>query len=103
MDYTVCLFSEVFVTTQGGNFPHFLMGQRRYLFDGHAKTIKPDKRKLVALLQDMEIRYVTSNALFLVKKVLHFEKVMPVRAFQNFGLGLVLSSRHSDFCQTLNQ
>ncbi|KAG8633075.1 O-fucosyltransferase 10 [Manihot esculenta] len=57
LDYTVCLFSEVFVTTQGGNFPHFLMGQRRYLFDGHAKTIKPDKRKLVALLQDMEISW----------------------------------------------
>ncbi|XP_057994837.1 O-fucosyltransferase 10-like isoform X1 [Hevea brasiliensis] len=57
LDYTVCLFSEVFVTTQGGNFPHFLMGQRRFLFDGHAKTIKPDKRKLVVLLQDMEISW----------------------------------------------
>ncbi|EEF48349.1 O-fucosyltransferase 10 [Ricinus communis] len=57
LDYTVCLFSEVFVTTQGGNFPHFLMGQRRFLFDGHARTIKPDKRKLVVLLQDMEISW----------------------------------------------
>ncbi|XP_057994840.1 O-fucosyltransferase 11-like isoform X4 [Hevea brasiliensis] len=42
---------------EGGNFPHFLMGQRRFLFDGHAKTIKPDKRKLVVLLQDMEISW----------------------------------------------
>ncbi|XP_050213107.1 O-fucosyltransferase 10-like [Mercurialis annua] len=57
LDYTVCLYSEVFVTTQGGNFPHFLMGQRRFLFDGHAKTIKPDKRKLVINLQDMEISW----------------------------------------------
>ncbi|KAF5739677.1 hypothetical protein HS088_TW12G00886 [Tripterygium wilfordii] len=57
LDYTVCLYSEVFVTTQGGNFPHFLMGHRRFLFDGHAKTINPDKRKLVVLLQDMDISW----------------------------------------------
>lgn len=60
MDYTVCLFSEVFVTTHGGNFPHFLMGHRRFLFDGHSKTINPDKRKLVPLFQDMNIRYCSS-------------------------------------------
>ncbi|KAJ6412708.1 hypothetical protein OIU84_005703 [Salix udensis] len=57
LDYTVCLFSEVFVTTQGGNFPHFLMGHRRFLYNGHAKTIKPDKRMLVSLLENMTIRY----------------------------------------------
>ncbi|KAK2404681.1 O-fucosyltransferase family protein [Trifolium repens] len=44
LDYTVCLHSEVLVTTQGGNFPHFLMGHRRYMYGGHAKTSKPDKR-----------------------------------------------------------
>ncbi|KAK1553537.1 hypothetical protein Q3G72_000161 [Acer saccharum] len=59
LDYTVCLFSEVFVTTHGVNFPHFLMGHRRFLFDGHAKTIKPDKIKLVVLLQDMNISWRT--------------------------------------------
>uniref|UniRef100_A0A5B7AFA2 O-fucosyltransferase family protein n=1 Tax=Davidia involucrata TaxID=16924 RepID=A0A5B7AFA2_DAVIN len=57
LDYMVCLFSEVFVTTQGGNFPHFLMGHRRFLYDGHAKTIKPDKSKLVVLLQDTSISW----------------------------------------------
>ncbi|KAI5589180.1 hypothetical protein BDE02_05G143900 [Populus trichocarpa] len=57
LDYTVCLFSEVFVTTQGGNFPHFLMGHRRFLFNGHAKTIKPDKRMLVGLLENMTISW----------------------------------------------
>ncbi|CAI0587240.1 unnamed protein product [Linum tenue] len=57
LDYTVCLYSEVFVTTQGGNFPHFLMGHRRFLFNGHAKTIKPDKRKLVVLLQEKTISW----------------------------------------------
>ncbi|CAN6440093.1 unnamed protein product [Victoria cruziana] len=57
LDYTVCLHSEVFVTTQGGNFPHFLMGHRRYLYEGHAKTIKPDKRKLAIMFDNPRIRW----------------------------------------------
>ncbi|WCJ44248.1 O-fucosyltransferase family protein [Euphorbia peplus] len=57
LDYTVCLHSEVFVTTQGGNFPHFLMGHRRYLYGGHAKTIKPDKRKLAVTFDKPSIRW----------------------------------------------
>ena len=60
LDYTVCLHSEVFVSTQGGNFPHFLIGHRRYLYKGHAETIKPDKRKLVQLLDKPSIRYLIS-------------------------------------------
>ncbi|KAL4282308.1 hypothetical protein GQ457_03G010120 [Hibiscus cannabinus] len=52
IDYTICLHSEVFVTTQGGNFPHFLMGHRRYLHGGHSKTIRPDKRKLALLFDN---------------------------------------------------
>lgn len=58
VDYTVCLHSEVFVTTQGGNFPHFLMGHRRYLYGGHSKTIRPDKRKLALLFDNPNIGYV---------------------------------------------
>ncbi|KAK4706329.1 hypothetical protein R3W88_034115 [Solanum pinnatisectum] len=57
LDYTVCLYSEAFVTTQGGNFPHFLVGHRRYLYEGHAKTIKPDKRKLALLFDSPDIRW----------------------------------------------
>ncbi|XP_009781764.1 O-fucosyltransferase 9-like [Nicotiana tabacum] len=57
LDYTVCLYSEAFVTTQGGNFPHFLVGHRRYLNEGHAKTIKPDKRKLALLFDSPNIRW----------------------------------------------
>ncbi|OWM67460.1 hypothetical protein CDL15_Pgr028323 [Punica granatum] len=57
LDYTVCLHSEVFVTTQGGNFPHFLIGHRRYLYGGHAKTIKPDKRKMALLFDSPRIRW----------------------------------------------
>lgn len=59
IDYTVCLHSEVFVTTQGGNFPHFLLGHRRYLYGGHSKTIKPDKRKLALLFDNPSIGYVS--------------------------------------------
>lgn len=57
LDYTICLHSEAFVTTQGGNFPHFLMGHRRYMYGGHAKTIKPEKRKLVVLFDNSDVRY----------------------------------------------
>ncbi|KAL8125203.1 O-fucosyltransferase 10-like isoform X2 [Apium graveolens] len=57
LDYMVCLFSEAFVTTQGGNFPHFLMGHRRFLYNGHAKTIKPDKMKLALLLHNTSISW----------------------------------------------
>ncbi|KAF5745194.1 hypothetical protein HS088_TW07G00776 [Tripterygium wilfordii] len=57
IDYTVCLHSEVFVTTQGGNFPHFLLGHRRHLFGGHSKTIKPDKRKLALLFHNPNIAW----------------------------------------------
>lgn len=52
IDYTVCLHSEVFVTTQGGNFPHFLLGHRRYMYGGHSKTIRPDKRKLALIFDN---------------------------------------------------
>lgn len=55
LDYSMCLHSEVFVTTQGGNFPHFLIGHRRYMYDGHSKTIKPDKRKLALLFDNQNI------------------------------------------------
>ncbi|KAK4740847.1 hypothetical protein SAY87_024435 [Trapa incisa] len=57
LDYIVCLMSEVFVTTQGGNFPHFLMGHRRFINGGHSKTINPDKQKLVLLLHDADVSW----------------------------------------------
>jgi hypothetical protein len=62
IDYTVCLHSEAFVTTQGGNFPHFLMGHRRYLYGGHSKTIRPDKRKLALLFDNPNIGYLISTS-----------------------------------------
>jgi hypothetical protein len=35
------------------------MGHRRYLYGGHSKTIKPDKRKLALLLDNPNIRWET--------------------------------------------
>ncbi|GJN28608.1 hypothetical protein PR202_gb16812 [Eleusine coracana subsp. coracana] len=60
LDYTVCLHSEAFVATQGSNFPHFVVGHRRYLHGGCAKTIKPDKQKLVLLFDNPNMRSVFS-------------------------------------------
>lgn len=57
LDYTVCAHSEVFLTTQGGNFPHFLIGHRRFLYEGHSKTIKPDKKRLVLAFDNPNIRW----------------------------------------------
>ncbi|ONM55859.1 O-fucosyltransferase family protein [Zea mays] len=54
VDYSICAQSEVFVTTQGGN-PAFFMGHRRYLYGGHSKTIKPDKRRLAVLFNNPRI------------------------------------------------
>ncbi|WJX20822.1 O-fucosyltransferase 9 [Trifolium repens] len=58
LDYTVCLHSDVLVTTQGGNFPHLLMGHRRYMYGGHAKTMKMIQWILLAgpfMMMDLEI------------------------------------------------
>ncbi|GBG76337.1 hypothetical protein CBR_g22084 [Chara braunii] len=57
LDYTVCLHSEAFFVTQGGNFGEVLMGHRRFLNQGHAKTIKPDKKVLSALLDCPDITW----------------------------------------------
>jgi hypothetical protein len=72
IDYSVCAYSEVFVTTQGGNFPHFLMGHRRYLYGGHSKTIKPDKRRLAILFDNPRIGYgIPPHLAFLVSDPKH--------------------------------
>lgn len=42
LDFLVCLKSDVFVMTHGGNFAKLIIGYRRYM--GHKlKSIKPDK------------------------------------------------------------
>ncbi|KAG9446548.1 hypothetical protein H6P81_012676 [Aristolochia fimbriata] len=51
LDFLVCLKSDVFVMTHGGNFAKLIIGARRYL--GHRqKSIKPDKGVMSKLFGD---------------------------------------------------
>ena len=61
------------MTTQGGNFPHFLIGHRRYLYGGHAKTIKPDKRRLAILFDSPRIGYAVSVIYYICLIVFFFD------------------------------
>jgi hypothetical protein len=81
IDYSVCVHSEFFVTTQGGNFPHFLIGHRRYLYGGHAKTIKPNKRRLAVLFDSPHIGYVTTVNLWTQDLLLTTDFLMPLHSW----------------------
>ncbi|XP_012855174.1 PREDICTED: uncharacterized protein At1g04910 [Erythranthe guttata] len=51
LDFLVCLKSDVFVMTHGGNFAKLIIGHRRYM--GHRlKSIKPDKGLMSKSLGD---------------------------------------------------
>ncbi|XBI12464.1 hypothetical protein VPH35_139334 [Triticum aestivum] len=43
LDFLVCLKSDVFVMTHGGNFAKLIIGFRRYMGRHRLKSIKPDK------------------------------------------------------------
>ncbi|KAJ3700641.1 hypothetical protein LUZ61_004346 [Rhynchospora tenuis] len=47
IDYQVCLKSQLFVASHGGNMARSLQGHRTYL--GYGKPIRPNKRQLVRL------------------------------------------------------
>ncbi|XP_028762587.1 O-fucosyltransferase 29 [Neltuma alba] len=48
IDYIVCDESDVFVTNNNGNMAKILAGRRRYM--GHKRTIRPNTKKLSALM-----------------------------------------------------
>ncbi|CAL0313748.1 unnamed protein product [Lupinus luteus] len=48
LDYIVCDESNVFVTNNNGNMAKILAGRRRYM--GHKRTIRPNAKRLSALL-----------------------------------------------------
>ncbi|XP_024358507.1 O-fucosyltransferase 9 [Physcomitrium patens] len=82
IDYTVCLHSEVFVTTQGGNFPQILMGHRRFLNKGHSKTINPDKRRLVLLLDNPHIEWDAFRKILVdMRRHSDFKGLQPRKSF----------------------
>nr|GEU70914.1 protein pectic arabinogalactan synthesis-related isoform X2 [Tanacetum cinerariifolium] len=58
LDFLVCIKSDVFMMTHGGNFAKLIIGARRYM--GHRqKSIKPDKRLLSKSLGDPYIGWAT--------------------------------------------
>nr|XP_027099337.1 protein PECTIC ARABINOGALACTAN SYNTHESIS-RELATED-like [Coffea arabica] len=58
LDFLVCLKSDVFVMTHGGNFAKLIIGYRRYM--GHRlKSIKPDKGLMSKSLGDPYMGWAT--------------------------------------------
>ncbi|GER31978.1 O-fucosyltransferase family protein [Striga asiatica] len=53
IDYIVSLSSDVFVPSHGGNMARAMKGHRAYV--GHRKYIKPNKRMMVPLLENVSI------------------------------------------------
>ncbi|KAL8208245.1 hypothetical protein R6Q57_007657 [Mikania cordata] len=58
LDFLVCLKSDIFVMTHGGNFAKLIIGARRYM-GHHQKSIKPDKGLLSKSLGDPYMGWAT--------------------------------------------
>ncbi|KAL9242783.1 hypothetical protein vseg_016749 [Gypsophila vaccaria] len=60
IDYIVCDESDVFVTNNNGNMAKILAGRRRYM--GHKRTVKPNAKRLSALLMSRDTMEWTTFA-----------------------------------------
>ncbi|CAL5421251.1 unnamed protein product [Camellia sinensis] len=83
LDFLVCLKSDVFVMTHGGNFAKLIIGARRYM--GHRlKSIKPDKGLMSKSLGDPYLGWAT-----FVEDVVVTHKTrtgLPEETFPNYDL-----------------
>ncbi|KAM0888145.1 hypothetical protein ACQ4PT_028503 [Festuca glaucescens] len=59
LDFLVCLKSDVFVMTHGGNFAKLIIGFRRYMGRHRLKSIKPDKGLMSKFLGDPYMPWAT--------------------------------------------
>uniref|UniRef100_A0A804PCG7 O-fucosyltransferase family protein n=3 Tax=Zea mays TaxID=4577 RepID=A0A804PCG7_MAIZE len=59
LDFLVCLKSDVFVMTHGGNFAKLIIGYRRYMGRHRLKSIKPDKGLMSKFFGDPYMPWAT--------------------------------------------
>ncbi|KAF0904542.1 hypothetical protein E2562_035438 [Oryza meyeriana var. granulata] len=59
LDFLVCLKSDVFVMTHGGNFAKLIIGFRRYMGRHRLKSIKPDKGLMSKFFGDPYVPWAT--------------------------------------------
>ncbi|KAF5741109.1 hypothetical protein HS088_TW10G00104 [Tripterygium wilfordii] len=83
LDFLVCLKSDVFVMTHGGNFAKLIIGARRYM--GHRqKSIKPDKGLMSKSFGDP---YMTWGAFKEDVAITHQTRTgLPEETFPNYDL-----------------
>ncbi|KAL6952831.1 O-fucosyltransferase 38 [Sarracenia purpurea var. burkii] len=68
LDYIISIESDVFIPSYSGNMARAVEGHRRFL--GHRKTITPDRKGLVEILDKLEIGQVERSSLsYLVMKL----------------------------------